>query len=96
MIYVDDDGPADFATIQAAIDDAKDGDTVIVADGVYSGAGNYNISLRRKAITLKSQNGPDNCIIDAVDYDRTPCRVFLLQGGEAPDTVIDGFMITSK
>jgi hypothetical protein len=30
VIQVDDDAPADFATIQAAIDDANDGDTVII------------------------------------------------------------------
>ena len=32
-ITVDDDGPADFNNIQAAIDDANNGDTIIVADG---------------------------------------------------------------
>jgi len=36
-ITVDDDGPADFNNIQAAIDDANNGDTVIVADGTYTG-----------------------------------------------------------
>ena len=36
-ITVDDDGPADFSTIQAAIDDSNDGDTVLVADGTYTG-----------------------------------------------------------
>ncbi|MBW8039776.1 MAG: hypothetical protein FVQ85_07230 [Planctomycetes bacterium] len=34
-IYVDDDGPADFSTIQEAIDDSNDGDTIIVKPGVY-------------------------------------------------------------
>ena len=32
-ITVDDDGPADFNTIQAAIDDANEEDTVLVSDG---------------------------------------------------------------
>ena len=36
IITVDDDGPADFNTIQAAIDDANDGDTVSVATGTYN------------------------------------------------------------
>jgi len=39
IISVDDDGPADFTTIQAAIDAAVDGDTVIVQPGIYTGAG---------------------------------------------------------
>ncbi|MFZ0965701.1 MAG: NosD domain-containing protein [Candidatus Bathyarchaeia archaeon] len=33
---VDDDGPADFHTIQEAIDNAVDGDTIIVNEGFYS------------------------------------------------------------
>jgi len=64
IIYVDDDGPADFNNIQAAIDDSNDGDTIIVADGTYTGGGNREISFRGKAITVRSENGPENCIID--------------------------------
>ena len=43
-ITVDNDAPADFTTIQAAIDDANDGDTIVVADGIYTGQGNININ----------------------------------------------------
>ncbi len=35
---VDDDGPADFATLQAAVDAAADGDTILVRAGLYPGA----------------------------------------------------------
>ncbi|KKG12813.1 PGF-pre-PGF domain-containing protein [Methanosarcina sp. 2.H.A.1B.4] len=34
-IYVDDDGSADYETIQAALNDAVDGDTIIVNPGTY-------------------------------------------------------------
>jgi len=34
VITVDDDGPADFSNIQAAIDDANDGDLIVVAEGL--------------------------------------------------------------
>lgn len=34
-IVVDDDGSADYSTIQAAVNSSKDGDTVLVRDGVY-------------------------------------------------------------
>lgn len=40
VIYVDDDGTAAFNNIQAAINYANDGDTVIIADGTYTGEGN--------------------------------------------------------
>ncbi|MCD4654575.1 hypothetical protein K8T06_11680 [bacterium] len=56
--------PADYATIQAGIDAATHGDTVLVADGTYSGAGNYNISLKEKILVLASENGYESCVID--------------------------------
>jgi hypothetical protein len=37
LITVNDDGPADFNNIQAAINDANNGDEVVVADGIYTG-----------------------------------------------------------
>lgn len=57
IIYVDDDGPADFSNIQAAIDDSNNGDTVLVAPGTYTGNGNRDISFKGKAITIKAKMG---------------------------------------
>ena len=42
---VDDDGPADFRTIQGAINAANDGDTVFVRRGVYYEHVNVNKTL---------------------------------------------------
>ena len=39
ILYVDEDGPADYKRIQDAINVAKDGDTIVVKDGIYSGPG---------------------------------------------------------
>ena len=64
IIYVDDDGPADYSTIQAAIDDANDGDIILLADGTYTGNGNRDIDFHGKAITLRSID-PNNSTIVA-------------------------------
>jgi len=90
MIFtVDDDGPADFNNIQAAINNANHGDTIVVADGIYRGEGNRNISLRRKAITLRSENGWSNCIIDCEGQDHG----FYFYNNENENSIVDGFTI---
>jgi hypothetical protein len=95
IITVDDDGPADFNNIQAAIDDAKDGDTVVVRDGIYTGEGNRDINFLGKAIVVKSENGPENCIVDCNGSETELHRGFDFQNGEEPNSVVDGFTITN-
>jgi len=48
IITVDDDGPADFNNIQAAINDANDDDIIIVLPGTYTGEGNHDIDFPAK------------------------------------------------
>ncbi|MBN1879653.1 hypothetical protein JW823_06050, partial [bacterium] len=56
--------PADKPTIQDAIDAAVYGDTVLIADGVYTGDGNRDLVISGKTIIVQSENGPLACIID--------------------------------
>jgi len=54
--------PADHSTIQEAIDAAVDGDIIIIADDTYTGPDNKNLDFAGRAITLMSENGPNNCM----------------------------------
>jgi predicted outer membrane repeat protein len=87
-IYV----PGEYPIIQQAIDVSWDGGTVWVADGTYTGVGNHNIDFRGKAITVRSEDGPENCIINSYGG-RYSGFVFL--SGEGPNSVLDGFTITN-
>ena len=81
--------PDDQPTIQAGIDAAQLGDTVLVADGTYTGSGNKNLDFKGKAITVTSENGAENCIIDC----EADGRGFYFHSGETEASVVSGFTI---
>ncbi|NQT35101.1 T9SS type A sorting domain-containing protein [bacterium] len=62
--------PDDFDTIDGAIQEAAEGDTILIADGEYTGNGNVNMTVN-EAIVIISENGPENCIIDCENADAT-------------------------
>ena len=79
-------------TIQSAIDAAVNGDEVIVAAGIYTGPGNSDIKIESKAITIKSTDGPESCIIDCQGNETEPHRGFTFSDN---GSVLDGFTITN-
>ena len=86
---VDDDGPADFDTIQAAVNAASDGDEIVVGPGTYTGTGDQVIDMLGKSITLISTGGPSITFIDG----QSARRGIICQSGETALTVIQGFTI---
>ena len=79
--------PGEYATIQQAIDAADDGDLIVVAPGTYSGPGNVELNSLGRDLTIRSQDGPDSCILDAQHLGRH----FVFETGETSDFLIDGF-----
>jgi len=99
IIYVDNDAPADFTTIQAAIDDANDGDTIIICPGTYTGPGNRDIRFKAKAITVRSSdpNDPDvvaATLIDCEGTDSDPHRGFYFYSSDKPNSVLAGLTVS--
>jgi len=80
-----------FDSIQEAIDATPDETTINVLDGTYTGSGNRNIDFYGKAITLRSMNGPSNCVIDCEGSGRG----FDFHSGETQQTIVAGFTITN-
>jgi parallel beta-helix repeat protein len=59
--YVDDDDGANFTKIQDAANNASSYDTLIVRDGIYS----ENIDVTIDKVTIQSENGSVNCVVNA-------------------------------
>jgi len=82
-IYV----PDDHNEIQDAINAAHSNDVIIVRPGTWR----ENISFNGKAITLKSEQGPDVTVIDG----RRDGSVVTFDDDENLDSVLEGFTITN-
>ncbi len=85
--------PSEQPTIQAGIDAAVEGDTVLVADGIYTGDGNRDIEFYGKAITVMSENGPVKCVVDCEGTDEFNHRGFYFHHFEDENSVVQGFTI---
>ena len=81
--------PSQYPTIKAAMTAAVNGDTVLIADGVYAGSGNVGLVFGGKAITVRSQNGPQGCIINAAHA----AVIFTCTNSEGPTSVIQGLTL---
>jgi hypothetical protein len=84
-ITVDDDGPADFNSIQAAIDYSTDSDTIVVQPGLYE----ENINFLGKNIALMSTNPTDTSIVKST----TIAGSVGFRGTEDANCIITGFDI---
>ena len=92
-IYVDDDGQVDLDNIQAGIDAAVDGDTVLVAPGEY--VITEPITFRGKAITVVSEAGLEETTIRmGIPADINRGSVVVFENNETAMSILEGFTIT--
>jgi serine protease len=77
--------PAEMPTIQGAINVAVNGDTVLVSPGTY----HETINFLGKAITVTSEGGPAQTVIDA----RGQGTVVTFRSGETRAAALSGFTI---
>lgn len=78
--------PAQYPSIQAAIDVARAGDTILVAPGRYL----ERIDFRGRDLTVISSHGPAQTVIDGGGVG----TVVQMIAGETRAAVLDGFTIT--
>jgi len=84
-LFVDDSGGADFTTIQAAVNAASDGDTIVVKDGAYA----ENVVVN-KSVAITSENGAGATTVTAAS---SSSPVFYVT---ADDVTIAGFCVSGS
>lgn len=82
-------GTGDAPTIQAGIDSATAGDTVLLSPGTFAGAGNHNIDFKGKAVTVESSAGAEFTTIDCQGVGRG----FIFTSGEGVYSVLSGVRV---
>jgi len=91
-IHVDANGTGDYSTVQFAIDDSNDGDTIIASEGIY----HENLNFTGKNIIVRSRDPTDSTVVEATIIDEDdggpPATVTFL-GTEGPDCLLSGFNI---
>ncbi|HUW82239.1 MAG TPA: right-handed parallel beta-helix repeat-containing protein [Phycisphaerae bacterium] len=88
-----DPNDGDYATIQAAIDAAVDGDVIEVQPGVYV----ERVDFAGKAVTVRSVDPADPNVVAATVIDAGPLPsgpVVTFDDGEGPGSVLDGLTVT--
>ncbi len=89
--------PGVYPYIQAAIDGAIDGDTIVLVAGVHSGPGNRDIVIDSKKITVRGPlPGRGTAIIDCQGSASEPHRAFLVRNVHenieiADLTIVNGY-----
>jgi len=83
--------PTQEATIQDGILAAAEGDTVLIAPGLYRGAGNRDVSFLGKDVVVTSAQGSGSTTVDC----EVLGRGFILMDGESSAAMLRGLTIVN-
>jgi len=89
--YIKADGTGDYPTIGAAMAASASGDSILLAAGIFTGAGNKDIDFNGKAVVVSSESGRDVTTIDC----ESSGRAFYLTHGEGPGSVLSDLTIAN-
>ncbi len=91
-LTVDDNGPADYQTIQEAINKSWHGDTVVVKPGTYR----ERVLFNGRRVTLRSEDPDDPTVVQNTVITGQPGASVIFDFGERQDSVLTGFTITGN
>jgi len=83
-ITVDDSGGANYTSIQDAVNNANDGDTILVYTGTYT----ENVDVKKRLIIKSDSGNPDDTIVQAANPDDHVFHV------TTDNVIISGFRVT--
>jgi len=89
-ITVDDDGPADYTSIQRAIDAAAQGDTIIVKSGTYR----EKIRFKGRAVLVTSKEPETPSVVASTIINGSSDYSVRFDFGERSGSILEGFTVT--
>ncbi len=94
ILHVSADGSGPYETISDALAAAAAGDSIVLAEGVYTGPGNRDLDLLGLAVTITSASGdPTTTVLDCQGSPGASRRAFRFHSGESSATVVAGLTV---
>ncbi len=91
-LTVDDDGPAGYSTIQAAIDNSTNGDVIVVQPGTYR----EQVTFNGRRVTVRSVNPNDPTVVRSTVITNASGASVVFDFAENSQSVLHGFTITGR
>ena len=90
VLVVDPSGAGDYETIQEAINNSQDGDTIVVKPGTYA----EQVGFNSRRVTVRSEDPSDPAVVEATVIAVDSGHGVYFDFGEGSDSVLEGFTIT--